>query len=381
MKYRQDYCLYRRKMKNSVAVWYYRTYDEYGQRTTGRSTGQTNKTLARRYCNQLMRRGKLVPIRDVSFNNYSTDWWLWERCSYIRSRLARSPSNKPAISRNYAREMHSILEQYLIPTFGRLRLSSITPRIIESWMFGLLDKGLSPKRINNICSCLRVMLKEAQRLGQLRVNPFETVRPLADNCRERGVFTIDEVKALFDPNNIAPVWNGHSLYRVINMVAAATGMRQGEILAVRDEDLRNGSIHVSHSWDPRYGLGPTKTRQERDVPVPSRVLEDMQLFVGTGGFIFSFTQGKSPATGNRVTRALYVALERIGISEKERDRRNLTFHSWRHFFNSVMRSRSIPDPLLQRVTGHATTEMTERYTHFNLEDFREIASVQAEVFK
>jgi hypothetical protein len=127
MRYRQDYTLYRRKMKDGVAVWYYRTYDEYGSRTTGRSTGQTNKTNATKYCNELLRLGELVPIRDISFNNYTTDWWIWERCSYIRSRLARSPADKLVKSRTHAREMRSVLDQYLLPTFGRLRLSNITP--------------------------------------------------------------------------------------------------------------------------------------------------------------------------------------------------------------------------------------------------------------
>jgi integrase len=143
--------------------------------------------------------------------------------------------------------------------------------------------------VNNILSCLRVMLGEAHRLGLIQKNPFSAVRPLADNSRERGVYTIEEVKALFAPENITPVWRGHLLYRVINELAAATGMRQGEILAVRDRDLRDGYIHVAHSWHPKYGLGPTKTRQERDVPVPVRVQEDMRPFVGSGGFVFSFT--------------------------------------------------------------------------------------------
>jgi len=62
------------------------------------------------------------------------------------------------------------------------------------------------------------------------------VRPLADNSRERGVCTIDEVRKLFAQENLEPVWEGHLLNRVINELAAATGMHQGEILAIQDED-------------------------------------------------------------------------------------------------------------------------------------------------
>jgi integrase len=237
-------------MKNGFPVYYYRCYDQYGERTVARSTGKTNKTLAERYCNELIRRGELVPVKETLFKNYAVDWWIWERCPYIRGRLARSTAKRPAISQRYAKEMRSILQQYLLPTFGRHRLASITPRMIEKWMFVLLDSGKSPKRVNNIVQCLRTMLREAHRLDLVKQDPFTAVRPLADNCHVRGVFRIDEVKKLFATENIEPVWKGNLLYRVINMTAASTGLRVGEILAIRDEDLRDGYVHISHSWDP-----------------------------------------------------------------------------------------------------------------------------------
>jgi integrase len=68
-------------------------------------------------------------------------------------------------------------------------------------------------------------------------------------------------------------------------------MRQGEILAVRDADVHDRFIHVAHSWNPTYGLGPTKTRQARDVPLPARVLQAVQPFLVSGGYVFSMTRG------------------------------------------------------------------------------------------
>ena len=46
-----------------------------------------------------------------------------------------------------------------------------------------------------------------------------------------------------------------------------------------------------------------------------------------------------------------------------------------------MRARVVPGPILRRVTGHTTAEMTDGYTHFSLEDFRDASAVQAEVSK
>ena len=379
MRYREPYSLYPRKIKNGKKVWYYRTHDEYGSRTTGRSTGETSKTRARQYCSRLLAEGQLVPAKELSFSAYSEHWWVWDSCAYIKGKLARSTSERPSISHRHADDCRAILLNHLLPYFGRYWLSSISPKMLEEFMFSLRDKGLSPKRVNNILSCLRVMLSEAQRLGYIQKNPFDVVRPLAIESQERGILTIEEVRKLFDPANIEPIWKGHLLHRVVNLTAASTGMRQGEILAVRDESIHDGYIHVAHSWG-KYGLGPTKSKQKRDVPVPSKVMEAIKPFTGTGGYVFSFTRGKTPATGNRVTKQLYETLERAGVSWEERKRRGICFHSWRAFFNTVMRGR-VSDVKLRKVTGHVTVAMTELYTRYNLEDYRDVAQVQEEIFR
>jgi integrase len=73
------------------------------------------------------------------------------------------------------------------------------------------------------------------------------------------VLTVEEVQRLFAEENIEPAWKGHLLYRCINLVAACTGCRQGELLALRDDAVHPGWLHIAHSYAPAYGLGPTKT--------------------------------------------------------------------------------------------------------------------------
>lgn len=378
---RRDYSLYRRRRKDGKRVWYYRTYDQYGERTAGRTTHETNRIKAERYCNLLLRTGDLVPIKEIVFEEYAKDWWVWGKCAYVRGRLARSPRNRPAISERHAADMLSALKMHILPRFRTTRLSTIRPTMIETWMFELEDKGLSYKRINNIAGCLRVMLSEAKRRGLLAANPFEQVQLFGDDSRDRGTFTIEEIRTLFAADSLEKIWNGHQLHRAVNELAAATGLRQGEILALRDEDVHADHVHVAHSWHWKYGLLPTKTRQERDVPVPGRVMNDMSFFVGSGGYVFSMNGGQTPASGSRITQALYDALERAGVPPEGRKRRNLTFHSWRHTFNSLARAHAVPTAILQRVTGHSTLQMTDHYTTFRLSDFQDVTRVQDEVFK
>ena len=60
-------------------------------------------------------RGELLPIKRQTFEAYVRDWWIWERCPYIRSRLARGGK----ISRLYADSQRQRLVKYLLPKFGK----------------------------------------------------------------------------------------------------------------------------------------------------------------------------------------------------------------------------------------------------------------------
>jgi len=153
------------------------------------------------------------------------------------------------------------------------------------------------------------------------------------------------------------------------------------ILAVQDADVHADYIHVAHSWDAKYGIKGTKTNQARDVPLPRRVREAVEPFLGSGGFVFSMSDGKTPASGNRCTGALYAALEKIGVPPAEREARNITFHSWRHWLNSTFRAKGVPDDLTRRVIGHESAQMTDNYTQYKPEHFAPVVAVQAEVFE
>jgi integrase len=63
------------------------------------------------------------------------------------------------------------------------------------------------------------------------------------------------------------------------------------------------------------------------------------------------------------------------------EEQKITFQSHRHFRNTALRAVRVPDPLVQRVTGHATQEMTEHYSHFAREDFRDVVKVQERILE
>ncbi len=376
-------------MKNSTSVWYYRTYGPEGKRTIGRSTGETNKTKARQHCKNLIDKGKLVPSSAPTLSDWaiSRNWWVWGECLYIRGRLERSDPRKPAISRRYADDTLRSLKTHILPDHGAKRLDSITANELETLQFSWLDQGATHKTINNWASIYRVMLSEAQRLGMIDVNPWDRVPAFTSASKSRGALTVKEAFRLLDPSTLKSVWREHHLYYVINLAAAVTAMRQGELLALQSQHVIEGNdrlpprLCVESSWHIRYKKGPTKTKIQTEIPIPQFLYDQMTKYLEWGGFVFSFDNGDRPCTGNRVTEWLYGAMRNIGISEQERIERNITFHSWRKFANTYWRGRGVPDPEIRAVTGHKSPSMTERYTTFQLEDMERVIAAQTAMIK
>ncbi|MBR1639219.1 MAG: tyrosine-type recombinase/integrase [Treponema sp.] len=81
--------------------------------------------------------------------------------------------------------------------------------------------------------------------------------------------------------------------RLANMLAFYTGMRQGEIAALRLEDIGTDRIYIRHSWSKYEGLKETKTNTDREIKIP-QTLRDMLLMQakmnlhneGLKGFVF-----------------------------------------------------------------------------------------------
>lgn len=77
------------------------------------------------------------------------------------------------------------------------------------------------------------MFKEAVRLEYLNKSPAVSIVQLRENPKEKDILNINEVKALFQNDNIIPVWGNNILHYTINLLAASTGMRMEEVQALQ----------------------------------------------------------------------------------------------------------------------------------------------------
>ena len=173
--------------------------------------------------------------------------------------------------------------------------------------------------------------------------------------------------------------------QLANLIAMLTGMRAGEIIALRKQDLGENVIYVRHSWEKREGLKTPKNGEERKVyfPFPQITQRLMYLAELNGGrldsFIFFAPLSKNkPMDEKLLIKHLRRQMKLVGIAEE--DCKQICFHSWRHFYTTYM-SDKVNQRVLQTQTGHKTLAMLEHYGNHSIEsDMNEVETAQLEMF-
>jgi integrase len=279
------------------------------------------------------------------------------------------------ITESTAALFKSNTDLHITPYFGKMKLDAITAGDIETWLSGFKAEKLKNTTANSNLHTFKIMMGEAVRRGILDDNPAVKVADLPKEDTGIEILKIEEVRKLFGGDGGA-VWGSSCVY-VANKLAAFTGMRIGEILGLRGEDVFDDYIKVCGQYT-RYGFRKTKGKEVREIPITALLRGELQGLINVNGtgHLFSEDGGNKPIARSMLYREFYRALERIEISDTERKKRNLSFHGWRHFFNTTLRMANVADSKLQRITGHKSIKMTEHYTHFSAREFTEVREVQ-----
>jgi integrase len=154
-------------------------------------------------------------------------------------------------------------------------------------------------------------------------------------------------------------------------------MRLGEILGLRGEYVFDEYIHVHGQYDT-YGYRSTKTKATRNIPLAPIIMDELKRLMEHNGqgYVFSADGGAAPVYRKLLYKKFHKALEKTGMSREEIKRRGLSFHSWRHFFNTTLQMANVALSKVQSVTGHKSDRMTEWYTHYDAKEFIEVRNVQ-----
>ncbi|MEA2595408.1 MAG: hypothetical protein QOF01_1877 [Thermomicrobiales bacterium] len=256
------------------------------------------------------------------------DRWLAE---VVKSRV------RPKTLESYA--MH--VRRHLTPHLGHHQLTKLAPDHVQAMMNDQLASGLSPRSVNYTRSVLRSALNHALRWGYVARNVATLVDPARERPTEVRPLTPEQARAFRDAAT------GHRL-EALFAVVLAVGLRQGEALGLRWEDVELDSslLHVRHTLQKIEGewcFVETKTdRSRRTINLPPvsvvalRAHRERQLreefVVGSlwqsFGLVFPSSRG-TPLDGSNVTHRLQRLLEQSGLPRQR-------FHDLRHCCASLL---------------------------------------------
>ncbi len=242
--------------------------------------------------------------------------------------------------------------------FGGTRVRRIGPEDIGRFNTILRERGCSAstraKHLRVLGACLQaaVFYRYAESNPVRELPPAQRPRP---ERKEAAYFENDELPRLFGHLRDEP-------YRSLCLVALKTGMRQGELVALRwcDVDLEEAVVRVRRS---RTGstLGTPKNRERRDVDLISDVVEMLARLRGEGenangdSLVFPGANGIGFLTPSVVLRRhLYPAMARAGIQRVGPTLEKRTFHSFRHTFAKRALESGAQITWLSRHLGHST---------------------------
>ena len=362
-----EFGIFPRRSRKTV-FYYYWVYEDTGKRKF-RSTGKQDYNEALKYCRSLQIKGQLHQGTSYSFETYTKDFFDYEKCPHISNRLLRGYT----YGKTWARRQRSLLEKIIRPYFKDSDIRSISSKMIDAFLLHLRKMKTGTKTLNHILATVKVIFNYAEKTNMMETNPTEGVRPFKITSMEKGVFTREELSLLFSSPEQSGIWT-KPLHFLLNYLAATTGLRLGEIMALRPENISKTSITIEHSWNRLDGLKCTKTGKVRVVPITpelGKALENYICINNVSGFLFSANDGQTPIDHKVIYKHFGYALSKIGINKELCKKRNISFHSYRHTFNTMLLEAGVHPETIRLITGHSAN-MTARYSHIQLSNMPEI---------
>ena len=297
--------------------------------------------------------------------------WLTTWLGTVRQEIAPSSHHRYSI----------IVYQHLVPALGNLPITKLSPAHIQSFYNDLTTTGrrddrpgpLAPRTRQHIHRVLSAALARAVEQQVIVRNPADVFKrrlPKVER-KEMVALTSEQSAALLDATRPTP------LYLPI-MLALATGMRRGEILALRwrNVDLDRGIVRATESLEqPKGGLrfNPPKSGRARVITLPSFAADELRerkrtqaeqlLKVGirqSGNTLVCARPDGQPTTPLGLSNMFFKFVRKGAVH----DLPTLRFHDLRHTHATQLLMAGVHPRIAQERLGHSTVALTlDLYSH------------------
>jgi integrase len=274
----------------------------------------------------------------------------------------------------------SALRVHLKRFFDGRDVAKISAEDVEKFMAKKLESGLSAKTVRNYVGVLHSIFDYAVKKKWASTNPCAEVEEKPKSDPHGDIRFLDEVdlEALLRAE-------GDETRRTMYLTAAMTGLRQGELLALRwrDIDWTAARVRVRRNYvRGEYGT-PKSRRSTRSVPLADRVAGELDLlhrasaFQGDEDLVFAHPVLGHPLDRSKLLKRFKAAVKLADagqfeeVVKKGKDGKNKTelrpltrFHDLRHTFGTRMAAAGVPMRTLQEWMGHRDLKTTLIYADY-----------------
>ncbi len=266
-------------------------------------------------------------------------------------------------------QVDSHMRNHVLPYFKDRELTRVTYADVERWV-AERSEVLAPATLRVVFSWVRRLFADAVRQQIIRVSPCDGIELPAVPDTEVEAIPLGLVDTLADA--MPPRW------RATVLLAAWSGLRQGELLGLRrhrldllgqrgpDGKRKPPSLYVAEQLQTLAGgprLVPPKTaKSKRTVPIPGVLVDALALHLAEfpadpEGFLFTTRTG-TPVPRGRFGEAWRTAVEDAGLP------RGTHFHALRHSYATVLIQAGESVTAVSRRLGHASPmETLATYSH------------------
>jgi integrase len=280
-------------------------------------------------------------------------------------------SVKDSVRRSTFARYGQISRDHIAPTLGRVRLKALTPAHVQGLYRAKLDSGLAPRTVQYIHVTLHKALKQALRWGLVSRNAAEAVNAPRPIKKEISPLSPDQSRALLEAAR-------EDRLRALYVLAVTVGLRQGELLGLRWEDINldTATLVVARSLS-MSGPGPTfvppKTAKgRRNVTLTAQAIEALRDHKVAQDrekatlaelwehhdLVFPNQTGKPMHPWVLVGGSFKKLLTRAGLPKATR------FHDLRHTCATLLLTKGVHPKIVQEMLGHSSITVTlDIYSH------------------
>ena len=252
----------------------------------------------------------------------------------------------------------TVLNVHVLPAWREWRLRDIERLPIQQWVADKFRQGTGWQTVRNAWVLLSGILETAVEYGYLQANPARGVKFPQKGRKEKPAIIAGEdfVRLLQQLNEP---------YRTMVRLIAATGLRIGELLALRWSalDLEAGSLAVRESvFEGKFQL-PKTLKAARTIPLGRHAVAALKAHqeratrTAPDDLVFGNRGGKPLRESKLLRNVLQPAAERAGLGR-------VKWHQFRHIHSSLLNDLKVPVKIAQEQLGHASVSTTLNiYTH------------------